>query len=97
MSEPSPRVRRRWFTVAAVVAAGVAVVFSTVGDGVEVPDATGARRVVVDLGHQIVWALLAGSFAIAAIRGRWSAASQVPAVAAGAVYALFLFAVFLWP
>ncbi|HYP73616.1 MAG TPA: hypothetical protein VEP72_05955 [Microbacterium sp.] len=97
MTETIPAPRRRWFTLAAVVAAVVAVVFSTVGDGVEVPDATGVRRVIVDLGHQAVWALLAGAFAAAAARGRWGRPSQVLAVAAGILYLVFLSAVFLWP
>ena len=97
MPETIPAPRRRWFTLAAVVAAVVAVVFSTVGDGVEVPDATGARRVIVDLGHQGVWVLLAGALAAAATRGRWGRPSQVLAVGAGILYLVFLSAVFLWP
>lgn len=92
------RVRRRlWYILAAVAASIVAIVFATVGDGVEVADADGPRRVIVDLGHQLVWALLAGAFAVAAVRNRWGRVSQTLAVAAGILYLLFLFAVFLWP
>ena len=89
--------RRRWYTLAAIAASIVAIVFATVGDGVEVADADGPRRVIVDLGHQLVWALLAGAFAVAAVRNRWGRVSQTLAVAAGILYLLFLFAVFLWP
>ncbi|MBD3756819.1 MAG: hypothetical protein IE924_01770 [Microbacterium sp.] len=97
MTTGSRRPRRRWYTLAAVAASIVAIVFSTVGDGVEVADAAGPRRLVVDLGHQLVWALLAGAFAVAAVRSRWGRVSQTFAVAAGILYLLFLFAVFLWP
>ena len=89
--------RRRWYKLAAVAASIVAIAFATVGDGVEVADAAGPRRLVVDLGHQLVWALLAGAFAVAAVRSRWGRISQTFAVAAGILYLLFLFAVFLWP
>ncbi|WP_312676592.1 hypothetical protein [Microbacterium sp.] len=95
---PSPEVpRRRWYALGAIAAAVVAIVFATIGDGVEVADATGLRRLVVDVGHQLVWALLAGAFAVAAARGRWGRIAQTLAVAAGILYLLFLFAVFLWP
>lgn len=93
-SRPSPR--RRWFALAAAVAAAVAVVFATVGDGVEVPEATGIRALIVDVGHTAVWALLAVAFAIAAARGRWSRLSHGIALAGGVVYVAFLAAVFLW-
>lgn len=92
----APRGRRRWYLAAALGASAVAILFATVGDGVEVPDATGFRRVVLDVGHQLVWALLGGAFAVAAARGRWSGVSQALAVAGGVTYAFFLFAVFLW-
>lgn len=85
------------FAAAAVGALAVTVVFGTIGDGVEVSDADGLRKVIVDFGHLLVWVLLTIAFTIAAVRGRWSTPSQVAAITAGALYALFLFAVFLWP
>ncbi len=94
-SEPSGR-RRAAFSLAAAVALVVTVVFATVGDGVEVPDATGLRAIIVDGGHTAVWALLTVAFAIAAVRGRWGRVSNGFAVAAGILYAVFLIAVFVW-
>jgi hypothetical protein len=95
--DPHPVASRRgWLAAGAATAAAVTVVFATVGDGVEVPEATGLRAVVVDVGHTAVWALLTVAFAIAAVRGKWSPLSNRIAVAAGAVYAAFLVAVFLW-
>lgn len=88
--------RRPWFLAATAAATAVTVVFATVGDGVDVPDATGPRALVVDVGHTAVWALLAAAFAIAAARGRWTPLSNRIALAAGAVYAVFLVAVFVW-
>lgn len=90
------RPKRRWLYAAAAAAAGaVVVLFSTVGDGVEVPGATGAVRLIIDAGHQTVWGLLALAFAAAAIRGRWGRVAQVLAVSAGVAYLAFLAAVFL--
>ncbi len=91
-----PRRRRLWYLVAALGASAVAILFATVGDGVDVPDATGLRRVVLDTGHQLVWVLLGGAFAVAAARGRWSGVSQALALGGGVVYVVFLVAVFLW-
>jgi len=88
--------RRAWFVAGAVAATAVTVVFATIGDGVEVPGATGLRALLVDLGHTAVWALLAAAFAIAAVRGRWTPLSNRIALAAGAVYVAFLVAVFVW-
>ncbi|WP_425837577.1 hypothetical protein [Microbacterium sp. PA5] len=88
--------RRPWFLAATAAATAVTVVFATVGDGVEVPGATGLRALVVDVGHTAVWALLAGAFAIAAARGRWTPPSNRLALAAAVVYAVFLVAVFVW-
>lgn len=97
MSAPRPAARRRlWFTVAAVAAAAVATVFGTVGDGVEVAGVEGARAAVIDLGHTAVWVLLAAAFALAAVRGRWGRVSNAVALAGGAIYVVFLVAVFLW-
>ncbi|MGC4152268.1 MAG: hypothetical protein QM628_04230 [Propionicimonas sp.] len=96
-SPPLPQHARLWCSLGAAAASVIAVVFLTVGDGVEVADAQGFRRVVVDWGHTSVWVLLAMAFTIAAVRSRWSPASQAPAVAAGVLYLVFLFAVFLWP
>lgn len=91
------RRRRPLFAVAAVVAAAVTTVFATVGDGVEVPDASGMRAIIVEAGHTAVWGLLTIAFAIAAFRGRWSRASNGVAMAAGILYLVFLAAVFVWP
>lgn len=88
---------RAGYGAAAAVAAIVAGVFAFVGDGVDVRDAVGLRRLVVDVGHTAVWVLLTVAFTIAAARGRWNPVSQVVAVTAGLLYAVFLFAVFLWP
>lgn len=97
MNAPEPCGRRRVaFSLAAAVALVVTVVFATIGDGVEVPDAAGLRAVVVDSGHTAVWALLTVAFAIAAVRGRWGRVSNGFAVAAGILYAVFLIAVFVW-
>lgn len=96
-SATTARRARIGYSVAAVATLAVTVVFSTLGDGVEVPDAVGVRRAVVEFGHIAVWALLTAAFATAAFRGSWSRPSQWLAVAAGGAYALFLFAVFFWP
>jgi hypothetical protein len=97
MSAPEPSGRQRVvFSLAAAIALVVTVVFATVGDGVDVPDAVGLRAVVVDGGHTAVWALLTVAFAIAAVRGRWGRVSNGVAVAAGILYAVFLIAVFVW-
>jgi hypothetical protein len=94
---PTPRSKRPLFALAALGAAAVTAVFATVGDGVEVPDASGLRALVVDAGHTAVWALLALAFAIAAVRGRWTRVSNGIAIAAGILYLVFLVAVFVWP
>jgi hypothetical protein len=94
---PTPRSKRPLFALAAVGASVVTAVFATVGDGVEVPDASGLRALVVDAGHTAVWALLALAFAIAAVRGRWTRVSNGIAIAAGILYLVFLMAVFVWP
>lgn len=88
------RTRAR-YALATLGALSIAAVFATVGDGVEVPEATGLRRIVVDSGHLAVWILLGGAFGIAAVRGEWNRASGVLAAGAGATYAVFLGAVFL--
>lgn len=95
-SAETSRRARLGYALAAAGCAAVTAVFATVGDGVDVPSATGVRRVVIDGGHQLVWALLAGAFTAAAIRGRWSRPAGALATAGAATYALFLFAVFLW-
>lgn len=87
--------RRRLFVVGAVVASAVAVVFGTVGDGVPASGDDGPRGLVVDHGHTLTWVLLALALGLAAVRGRWTAPSQVLAVAAGVVYGAFLLAVFV--
>jgi hypothetical protein len=93
---PPTRRPRVLYSLASAAALVVTVVFSTVGDGVDVPDAAGLRRVIVDGGHIGVWALLTVAFAIAAVRGRWGRVSNGIALAAGALYAVFLIAVFVW-
>lgn len=93
----SVRSRRLGYIAAAIGAAAVATIFATIGDGVRVDNAVGLRRSIVDGGHTVVWVLLAAGFSIAAVRGRWSAPSQILAVAAGGTYLLFLIAVFVGP
>lgn len=88
--------RRGPYAIAAAVALAVTAVFATVGDGVDVADATGLRRLVVDTGHVGVWALLAVAFAIATARARWGRVSNGIAIAAGILYVVFLVAVFVW-
>ena len=88
---------RTVYALCALGALAVAVTFLTVGDGVEVPDADGLRRFVIDFGHSAVWVLLFAAFAMAALRATWSQASSRLAAAAGVVYAVFLIAVFVWP
>lgn len=83
------------FAVATVAAAVVATVFATVGDGVDVPQASGLRRVLIDVGHVAVWVLLSVALLLAAIAGRWTRASQMLAVTAGVLYLAFLVAVFV--
>lgn len=91
------RSRRPLFVIAAVGAALVTAIFATVGDGVEVEAATGVRAAIVDHGHTLVWALLTVAFTIATVRGGWVRPAGAVAVTAAIVYAVFLFAVFLWP
>ncbi len=86
---------RRRYALAAAGALAVTIVFATIGDGVEVPGATGLRRVVVDVGHTAVWGLLTAAFGLAAVRGRWTRLANGLAVAAGVGYAVFLVAVLL--
>ncbi len=52
------------------------------------PDVRMRRRYVV---------AAAVALSIAALHGRWTRLAQVFAVLAGVTYAVFLFAVFLWP
>ena len=87
--------RRRGYALAAAGALAVTLVFATVGDGVEVAAATGPRRVVVDLGHTAVWALLTAAFGTAAVRSGWNRLSNGLALAAGATYGVFLLAVLI--
>ncbi|WP_374978012.1 hypothetical protein ACEYYH_09990 [Microbacterium trichothecenolyticum] len=97
MSEKQQAARvRALYGAATAVTLLVAVVFATVGDGVEVAEATGLRAVVIEGGHTLVWVLLTIAFAIAAVRARWSRLSNGVAIAAGVSYAVFLIAVFLW-
>lgn len=97
-TEPRRGTRKRvLFGLATVAATTVAVIFATIGDGVEVPSAHGLRHLIVEHGHTVVWVLLAAAFAIATLRGRWTRPANGVAIAAGVTYAVFLLAVFLWP
>ena len=100
MSEQLPFVHRRTrllFGLAAAIALVVTGIFAFVGDGVDVPAATGSRRGIVDLEHTAVWALLTAAFGAAAADGRWSRTANGLAMGAGVGYAAFLIAVFWWP
>lgn len=94
MTKPTRRARLG-FGLAAAAAGLVATVFATVGDGVEVAQASGLRRVAIDTGHIAVWVLLTLALGVAACAGRWTRGSQLLAVAAGATYLVFLAAVFV--
>lgn len=95
MTGPTDSTKRGFYLLGTTVAVAVTVIFATVGDGVEVPEATGLRRLAVEAGHIAVWALLSVAFLIAAVRGRWDGPAGRVAVAAGITYALFLLAVLL--
>lgn len=86
--EPT-RARRRWFALGAVGATTVAVVFATVGDGVD-ETADGIRGVLLDHGHTAVWVLLAVALAAAAAAGHWTRAAGGVATAALVLYVAFL-------
>lgn len=86
--------RRRLFAAGAVVAAVVAVVFATVGDGVDV-EADGLRGLLVDHAHTAVWVLLAAALGIAAVAGRWHRVAGWCATAALVLYVAFLAALFV--
>lgn len=85
---------RALYALGAIAAGVVTAVFATVGDGVEVPGATGLRRVVVEIAHVAVWTLLSLAGATAAYQGRWSRAAGALASTAGVTYLIFLVAVF---
>ncbi|MBN8424000.1 hypothetical protein JF531_05640 [Microbacterium esteraromaticum] len=87
------RPRRLWFALAAALAVAVAVVFATIGDGVEA-EVSGFAGWIIDHAHTAVWVLLAAALAIAAFRGAWTRAAGVVAVIAGLVYAVFLVTLF---
>lgn len=86
---------RVWFGAGTAVAATVAVVFATVGDGVPPSDGDGWRATVVDHGHTAVWVLLAAALAVATARGRWTRISSALAWGALACYAAFLAVTFV--
>jgi hypothetical protein len=94
---PGSRRARLWFGLAALAALVVTIVFLTIGDGVDVVEATGVRMFVVEYAHTAVWGLLTVAFAAAAWAGEWRRLSNATAVAAGVLYAVFLFAVLFWP
>src|SRR5699024_8538921 len=60
----------------------VTILFATIGDGVDVPEATGLRHLVITFGHTLVLGLLTVAFLNAAIRQRWNRTSQADAVVA---------------
>lgn len=95
-SIPPSSCTQRWYGIAAAGTLIVTIIFATVGDGVEVSEATGLRYTVIAFGHTLVWVLLTVAFVIAAARGQWSKPSQIFAVAAAISYGSFLFAVFIW-
>lgn len=76
-----PRFRRR-YGIAAACTLTVTILFVTIGDGVDVPEATGLRHLVITFGHTLVLGLLTVAFLIAAIRQRWNRTSQAVAVVA---------------
>jgi hypothetical protein len=84
--------QRGLFTVGALGAAAVTVIFATIGDGVSIT-ALGWAAPVIDHGHTAVWALLTAALGTAALTGRWTRSSAVLAAAALGMYALFLLAV----
>lgn len=84
--------RRGWYAAAALAAAAVAVVFATVGDGVDVA-ADGWAALLIDHGHTAVWVVLAAALGTAAVAGRWQRASGTLAGTALVIYGLFLIAV----
>lgn len=87
---------KRWgYALATAGALAVTIVFATVGDGVEVAGTTGLRRVVIDVGHTAVWALLTAAFGTAGVRSGWNRFSNGLALAAGATYGVFLLAVLI--
>lgn len=75
--------------IGAVVAAGVAAVFATVGDGVDAT-ADGAAGLILDHGHTLTWLLLAGALGLYAVgRGpHW--APRALGLAGLGCYLLFL-------
>lgn len=84
MTGPGRGLRRPGWAVLGVGALGVATLFATVGDGVDVPGAAGLRRLLVDHAHTAVWALLAAAFGTAAVRDGWTRTANGLALAAGA-------------
>ncbi|MEO3786817.1 hypothetical protein ABGB12_26115 [Actinocorallia sp. B10E7] len=86
---PQGRTVRVAAGVGAVAAAGVTVVFATVGDGVDA-EARGVRGAVLEHGHTAVWVLLTAALTITAVgRGpRWL--PRTIGYASLAVYAGFL-------
>lgn len=87
---------RLLFSVAAALALAVTVIFATIGDGVDAPEATGLRALIVAHAHTLVWLLLTVAFVIAAVCARWTRLAGAIALASAALYATFLIAVFLW-
>lgn len=83
MDHPAPSRLRLVFAVGAAIAATVALVFATLGDGVSTPaDADGVEAVLLDQGHALTWFILAVALGIATWQRRWTAwAGRIAGVA----------------
>lgn len=93
MSEAEKRDNRRWFALGALGALVVAIIFATVGDGIETRTDNAIRGFVIEHFHTLTWVLLAVAFGVAAATGRWVRVSSWLALAALACYAVFLLTV----
>lgn len=80
---------RLWWMIAGLVAAVLAVVFATVGDGVHVA-VEGWQRPIREVGHWLAWGLLALGLGLAAIKAEWTPLSQALCLAGGLVYLAFV-------
>ncbi len=81
--------RRIWFTLGAVAAAIVTLLFATIGDGTSSGSEEG---LLLEFGHVGVWALLTAALGVAAVVGRWQRISSIFALGALGLYATFLVA-----
>ena len=81
-----------WWALGAAVAAVLAVMFATLGDGVHVA-VHGWQRFIRETGHWLTWALLALGLGLAAVLSDWTPLSRGLCVSAGIVYLAFLLVV----